>query len=341
MRASSLLNLYSVQPFPESDDAAEELRVFEALVVEKPGPSQRQDTLINSHGTKIFHGLPTPGNTPVKASGNQVRFHIITSLIPPDPHPCAPQLASAVHEEDIEMDDTFTRGSSPTPTLGPDLDLPALQESEPQPGVVATLENRIMILAQEKAALLEKEQYVLRKLSRNGQGTLSDIEAVADRAVRERDKLRVEKKELRVVVERLLSGIAYLQEKIASTQDKLERAEGERVEMAQSKRRWIARMWTLAGRIPGELRKKDAEIQNMREKLVGMHALLAQEQSKLEEVQGQFAEEKKRRMDVQVEFENSKIVHAQETKERDLAGQRLRTQLMNVVNGLGSGAISI
>ena len=239
------------------------------------------------------------------------------------------------------MDDTFTGGSSPTPSLGPGSDLPALQESKTQPDVVAALEKRILAIMQEKEVLLEKEQYVLRKLSRNGQGSLSNIEAVTDRAVRQRDELRGENQELRAAVERLKSGIVNLQDKISCMQEKLDRAQGERIEMAQSRRRWIARMWALAGRIPGELRKKDAEIEKMREKLVDMHALLAQEQTRLQEVHGQFVEERKKRMDVEVEFEDSKTAHAQEIQERDLAGQRLRGQLMSVVSGLGSGAISI
>ena len=239
------------------------------------------------------------------------------------------------------MDDAFTGGYSPAPDPDPGFDSPTPQGRKPQPHAMAALEDRILILMQEKAVLLEKEQYVLRKLSRNGQGTLSDIEAVTDRAVQQRDELLVENQELRVVVESLQSNITDLQSKITRTQDRLDQAQGERIEIAQSRRRWIARMWALAGRIPGELRKKDAEIENMREKLVDMHVLLAQEQSRLQEIQGQFNEERKRRVDIEVEFEASKSAHAREVKERDLAGQRLRGQLMNVVNGLESGAISI
>ena len=239
------------------------------------------------------------------------------------------------------MDDTFTNNSSPTPSPGPGFDSPAPRGSELKSHSLTVLEDRIWVLMQEKAALLEKEQYVLRKLSRNGNGTLSNIEAVADRAVRQRDELLVENQELRAMIERLNSSVLDLQGNIVHVQDKLDRAQGERMEMAQSRRRWIVRMWTLAGRIPGELRKKDAEIENMREKLVDMHALLAQEQSRLQEVQCRFAEERKRRMDMEVEFNDSKTAHAQEIKERELAGQRLRGQLMNVVNGLESGAILI
>lgn len=235
------------------------------------------------------------------------------------------------------MDVIFTGDSPATPSPGRDFDSLAPHESE----AGAALENKILVLLQEKAVLQEREQYVLRKLSRNGQGTLSNIEAVTDRAVRQRDELRAENQELRATIKQLKSGINDLQDQIARMQDKLDRALGERIEMAQDKRRWIARMWALAGRIPGQLRKKDAEIENMREKLVGMHTLLAQQQSRLQEIQGQFDEERKKRMDVEVELKDSNTVHAQEIVERDLAGQRLRNQLMNVVNGLGSGAISI
>ena len=211
------------------------------------------------------------------------------------------------------MDDALTSRSSPTPSVGSGFYPAALQYgNEPQPDVVAGLENKILILMQQKAALQEKEQYVIRKLSRNGQGTISNIEAVADRAVRQRDELRAENQDLRAVIVGLNSSITDLQDKIANIQDKLDRAQGERIEMTQSKRRWIARMWALAGRVPGELRKKDSEIENMREKLVGMHALLAQEQSTLQAVQGRCAEERKRRMDTEVELTESKTAHAQE-----------------------------
>lgn len=239
------------------------------------------------------------------------------------------------------MADILTNDSSPTPSPGPSFgSLPPL-ESKPQSEIVAALENKIASLAQEKAVLLEREQYVLRKLSRNGQGTLSNIEAVTDRAVQQRDELRAENQELQAVIEHLKSGIINLEARIIGMQNKLDRAQGERIEMAQSRRHWIARVWALAGRIPGELRKKDAEIENMREKLIGMHALLAEEQSQLQEIQGKFFEERKRRVDIEVEFNDLKIVHAQEIEERDLTGRRLRNQLMSVVDGLGSGSISI
>jgi chromosome segregation ATPase len=194
---------------------------------------------------------------------------------------------------------------------------------------------------QENAALLRKEEYVLRTLSRNGQGTISNIEAVADRAVRQRDELRAENQELRAIIRRLESGITDLQGEIARIQGKLERAKGDRIEIAQSRRRWIARMWALAGRLPGELRKKDAEIDNIREKLVDMHARLAQEQSTLREVQGQLDEERKNRVGVETELKVAKSAHAQEIRERDLAGQRLKDQLKHVVLSLETGAISI
>jgi predicted nucleic acid-binding Zn-ribbon protein len=319
----------------------QELHVPGPLALEKPKPSHQHAVrrTITRHGTKVSYGLLTPGTSPVKASENQVRFLITCSLHPA--HVSVPQLTTAVGEKDVEMDDTFTGNSSPTPSPGPNFDLPAPLESELNPHLLNALEDRIWALTQENAALLEKEQYVLRKLSRGGNGTISNIEAVTDRAVRQRDELRVENQELRAVVERLESGIVDLQDRIARIQDKLDRAQGERIEMAQSRRRWVFRVWALAGRLPGELRKKDSEIENMREKLVDMHARLAQEQSRLQEVQGQLVEERKRRMDVEVEFNDSKAAHTQEIKERDLAGQRLRGQLMNMISGLESGAVSI
>jgi predicted nucleic acid-binding Zn-ribbon protein len=282
---------------------------------------------------------PPPETAPSKPPGTRFVSH--HALVTPDPHLCAPQLTTIIDEKDVEMDDTFTSDSSPAPSPDPGFDSPAPPEGELGPQALTGLEGRIWVLMQEKAVLLEKEQYVLRKLSRNGNGTLSSIEAVADRAARQRDELRVENQELWAVIDRLNSSVVDLKGRIARIQDKLDRAQGERIEMARSRRHWIIRMWTLAGRIPGELRKKDAEIENMREKLVDMHALLAQEQSGLQEVQGTLAEERKRRMDIEVEFKDSKSAHAQEIKERELAGQRLRGQLMNVVNGLESGAISI
>jgi len=241
------------------------------------------------------------------------------------------------------MNDTFMGDrDSPSPsTPTPDLGLPALRETEPQSDVVFAMENEIAGLRRKNAALLEKEEYVIRKLSRNGQGTLSNIETVTDRTVRQRDELRAENQELRTVVERLKSYIIDLRGKIAHTQGKLDRAEGERIEITQSRRRWIARMWALAGRVPGELRKKDVEIENMREKLAGMHAQLSQEKLRLRERQGQLDEERVRRVGVEAEFSDSRIAHAQEIEDRDLAGRRLRDQLKQVVNCLDSGAISI
>ena len=233
------------------------------------------------------------------------------------------------------MDDTLTddHGHPSTP-LGPDFGSPAPRETVPQLDVVAALESKIEAMRQEK-------EYVLRKLSRNGQGTLSNIEAVADRAVQQRNDLRAENQKLRAIVERLKSDIIGLQNKIAHLQGKLDRAEVDRTEMVQNKRRWIARMWALAGRVPGELRKKDAEIENMRERLTGMHAQLAQGQSRLRELQGQLEEEKAGRVGVEAELENSRKAHAQEIKDRDLTGRRIRDQLKQMANAIDSGTMSI
>ena len=253
-----------------------------------------------------------------------------------------PQPIFAVIERDAEMDDTFTDDRDPlfTPSPGSDFGSPAPLETEPEFEMVS-VQNEIASLRREKAALLEMERYVLRKLSRNGQGTISNIETVVDRAVRQRDELRVENQELRAFTERLESSIIDLQGQIVHMQDKLDRTESERIEMAQSRRRWIARMWAFAGRLPGELRKKDAEIDSTREKLANMHARLAQEQSQLRDLQVQLEEETKRRMGAETELDGTRLAHAQEIENRDLAGRRLRDQLKQMVNNLDSGATSI
>lgn len=236
------------------------------------------------------------------------------------------------------MDDTFMRKHDPLPTPSPGSNFGPLAplETEPQFDAVSA-RNEIANLRQKNAALLEKEGYVLRKLSRNGQGTISNIETVVERAVRQRDELRVENQKLRVDIERLKSSIIDLQGQIAYIQEKLDRAENERSEMAQSRRRWIARMWAFAGRLPGELRKREAEIDSMREKLASMHAQLAQEQSQLRDRQAQLEEERKRRMGVEAELDGTKLAHAREIENRDLAGRRLKDQLKQMVNSLDSG----
>ena len=234
------------------------------------------------------------------------------------------------------MDNTSTgdRDRPSTSCLGPEFGSPIPQETGSQFDAASAEKNELMVLRREK-------EYVLRILSRNGQGTVSNIETVTNRVALQRDELRVENQKLRTAVEYLKSDITDLQDKIVYTQEKLDRTEGERIQTAQSRRRWIARMWALAGRVPRELRKKGAEVENMREKLVDMHARLAQEQSKLRELQSQLAEENMRRIGVETELNDSRTAHAQEIKDRDLAGQRLRDQLKQVVNGLDSGTISI
>ena len=321
----------------------EEPRVSVAIPVEKPGPSGQQSTLhmVTRHGTEVFYGLITPGNSPTKAPGDQVRFHV-ARITPHLPLRTSQQISTVI-EREVEMDDTFTGDRDPpaSPSPGSGSGLPAPLETEPQSDIVSALNERIANLEREKAALQGKEEYVIRKLSRNGQGTLSNIETVTDRTVRQRDELRVENQELRAFIGHLESGIVNLQGQIVHMQDKLDRAEGERFEMEQGRRRWITRMWALTGRIPGELRKRDAEIENMRKKLADMHARLAQQQSRLRELQGQLEEEKVKRVGVEAELDGSRLAHAQEIKDRDLAGQRLRDQLKQVVNSLDSGAISI
>ena len=326
----------------------EEPRVPNALPLEKPGLSQQSPArrTITRHGTEVFCGLVTPGNSPIKGPGEQVCF--------PSYHQLITQYSSIITllstlsqsifpiiERDAEMDDTFTGDDDILSTPpGSDFGSPTPLEAEPQFDIMSA-KNEIASLRREKAALLEMEGYVLRKLSRNGQGTISNIEAVVDRAVRQRDELRVENQELRAFIERLESSIIDLQGEITRMQDKLDRAESERIEMAQSRRRWIARMWVFAGRLPGELRKKDAEIDSMRERLVGMHARLAQEQSQLRDLQVQLEEERGTRMSVEAELDGTRLTHAQEIENRDLAGRRLRDQLKQMVNNLDSGAMSI
>jgi DNA repair exonuclease SbcCD ATPase subunit len=259
-------------------------------------------------------------------------------------------MISTVDEQDVEMDDTFAvdHDVQPVLSLGPGSGSLVQQESQSQSETLAALEEKIQILAQEKATLVQdkatfrwREECALRKLSRNGQGTLSSLETVTDRAVRQREELRAENQELRAAAERLESGVIDLQAKIASLQDKLNKTKAERIEVAQSKRRWVTRMWTLAGRLPGELRKKDAEIENMREKLVDMYGRLAQEQARLRKAQDDLAGERTIRIGAEAELKDAKAAHAQEIQGRDSAGQRLKDQLKLVVGGLESGVISI
>lgn len=294
--------------------------------------------------------LPPPAIAPSKAQENRFVSHHITSSSLRTHHSSTSiitllstlsQSIFPVIEQDAEMDDTFMGDDNTLSTPpGSDFGSPAPLEAGPHSDGVSA-QSEIASLRRKNAALLEREGYVLRKLSRNGQGTISNIEAVVDRAVRQRDELRVENQELRASIERLESSIIGLQGQVTRMQDKLDRAESERIEMAQSRRRWIARMWIFAGRLPGELRKKDAEIDSMREKIVSMHARLVQEQSELRDLQVQLEEEKKTRMGVEVELEGTRVAHAQEIENRDLAGRNLRDQLRQMVNHLDSGAMSI
>lgn len=335
-------DFYSAQPFLElpnsgSGEVTDEPRVPGTLSAEKQRSSQQPPApqIITRHGTEVFGGLITPGNSPIKTPGNRVRFRI-----PRSAHlahlSILSQPISTVIEQDFEMDGTLTSGrdNPPTPPPGPDFGSPTPQGTQLRSDPMSAPSTEIDILRQEK-------EYILRVLSRNGQGTLSDIKTVADRAVRQRDELHAENEELRTVIELLKSGLTDLQNKIAHTQEKLSRAEGERIQMVQSRRRWIARMWALAGRVPGELRKKDSEIENMREKLAGMYARLAQEQSQLREFQGQLEGERARRVGVETELHDSRTAHAQQIKDRDMAGRKLRDQLNQVINCLDSGTISI
>lgn len=242
--------------------------------------------------------------------------------------------------QDTEIDDTLTDSDDfPDCLPSPGIGSPAPQEIMPQPS--ALLEEKISILMQEKEILQGRQDYVLRKLSRNGEGTISNIEIVTDRVIRHRDNLRAENKELRAAVERAENESMYLRGEILWTQVKLDKAKAERAEMVQSKVRWIARMWTLAGRLPGELRKKDAEIESTRKALSDLHVRLAREESKLEEVRGKLGEERMKRIDVEAELKDSSATHAQEIKERDLAGLKLKDQLKLVVQSLESGSVAI
>ena len=210
-----------------------------------------------------------------------------------------------------------------------------------KPDIKVSKEEKIAILERENAELLETKESALRKLSRNGQGTISNIETVVDRAVKERDELRAGNQYLR---KRLLaheSSIFNLRTLITITEEQLARAEAERIAVVQNKQRWISRALALGGRFPGELRKKDAEIENMKGNIAGMHAQLSEERSRLQVLRGQLEEEKGKRAGAEAELDHSRLTHAQEIEERDLAGRRLRNQLKQVVENLDSGAMSI
>ena len=330
-------NFCRAQPLPELTDnepneATEEPHTSDVFLVEKHAPAQRPPAprTITRHGTEVFCGLITPGNSPSKTSGNYVRFLSYGPSHTGSPFYTSQSIPHVI-ERDVEMDGTSMGDHVHPLTPSPG---PALRETEPQSNAVSALNNELANLKREK-------EYVLRVLSQNGQGTISDLETVANRAVQQREELRIENQELRSFIELLKSDIIDLQGKIAHVQGKLDRAEGERIEMAQSRRRWIAKMWAIAGRVPGGLRKKDAEIENMREKLVGLHARLAQEQSQLRELQDQLEEERTRRVGAESELDDSRTAHAQAMKDRDLAGRRLRDQLKQMANSLESGAILI
>lgn len=54
--------------------------IMEGLCVAgEPGPSRQQAArrTITRHGTEVFCGLITPGTSPIKTSGKQVRFLIV------------------------------------------------------------------------------------------------------------------------------------------------------------------------------------------------------------------------------------------------------------------------
>ena len=109
-----------------------------------------------------------------------------------------------------------------SPSTGFESPLP--QESRSQLDLVAKLESQISSLTQQNAVLRGDEEYVLRELSRNGQGIISNIETVTDQAVRQREQLRVENEELCAEVQRLESSVTYLQGIIAHPEDELKRA---------------------------------------------------------------------------------------------------------------------
>lgn len=237
------------------------------------------------------------------------------------------------------MDETVT-GADGFPS-SPSYGSRSLVRQATEPDIVDFKENKIAILERENAGLLKMKESVLRKLSRNGEGTISNIETVVDRAVRECDELRAKNVNLRTEVLYRQSCIITYQSIISILKEKLVRAQTDRIAMARSKQRWIARMFALAGRVPGELRKKDAEIDNTREKLAGMEAQLSEEQSQLQDLQGQLEGERGRRADAEAELDHSRLAHAREITERDLAGRRLRDQLRQMVENLDSGAMSM
>ena len=237
------------------------------------------------------------------------------------------------------MDEAVTgaHGFHSTPSRGSR----SLVRQATEPDITDFRENKIAILERENAELLKMKESTLRKLSRNGEGTISNIETVVARAVRERDELRAENQNLRTEVLVRQSCIITFKGVISTLKEKLVRAQTERIAMARSKQRWITRMFALAGRVPGELRKKDAEIDNMREKLAGMEAQLSEEQFRLQDLQGQLQEEREGRAGAEAELDRSRLAHTREIAERDLAGRRLRDQLKQVVENLDSGAMSM
>ena len=88
--ARQLNRLYSLEPIPHLgnntfDEFMEEHPSCDILPLGKPGPSQQPSArrAISRHGTEVFGGLITPGNTPVKAPGEHVCFPSGLWLITP------------------------------------------------------------------------------------------------------------------------------------------------------------------------------------------------------------------------------------------------------------------
>ena len=249
------------------------------------------------------------------------------------------QSLSTVIEQDVEMDGAAT-GDYGLPSTPPRR-FRSLVRQATEPDIKVSKEDKIAILERENAELREMKESALRKLSRNGKGTISNMETVVDRAIRERDELHAENQKLENRLKRCESRIDALREEIPFAEARIARAEADRRAETQKKIRWIWRVLTLTGSAPREFRKKDAEIDNLRKKLAGMHAELSKEQSRLQGLQGQLGEERGRRAGVEAELDHSRSAHAREIHQRDLAGQRLRNQLKQVVENLDSGAMSI
>jgi hypothetical protein len=135
-------------------DTKEQSHVPEQFVIEKPGPSLNSTPFAVRSPVMEPRSLMVPSPlepVPEEPPGSCSFFH--HALIKPDPHLCTPQLTTWRRRRDgWHIHEKFFPHS--------------LSRSLPQ----------------ENAALLEKDQYILRKLPRNGNGTFFNVKTVTDRA---------------------------------------------------------------------------------------------------------------------------------------------------------------